>query len=118
MSGAEPSRSGEPSASGEPSGSGEPSASGEPSGSGERSDASAPRVVVLVSAGCHLCADACAIVSSVCAEVDELWSARDLGDLDHETIEKWREFVPVVLIDGEVHDVFRVTPDRLRAALS
>jgi Glutaredoxin-like domain (DUF836) len=77
-----------------------------------------PRVVVLVSPGCHLCDDACAIVASVCGETSVAWTARDLLELDDETRERWREFTPVVLIDGEVHDVFRVSPDRLRAALS
>jgi glutaredoxin-like protein DUF836 len=77
-----------------------------------------PRVVVLVTAGCHLCADACAVVASVCAETEIGWTARDLSEVDEPTRARWREFVPVVLIDGEVHDIFRVAPDRLRAALS
>jgi Glutaredoxin-like domain (DUF836) len=77
-----------------------------------------PRVVVLVTAGCHLCDDACSIVSAVCAESDVSWSARDLELVDEATKAKWREYVPVVLIDGDVHDIFRVTPDRLRAALN
>jgi hypothetical protein len=77
-----------------------------------------PRVVVLVTAGCHLCEDACAAVADVCAETDVAWLARDLSEVDEATRAQWREFVPVVLIDGEVHDIFRVTPDRLRAALS
>lgn len=76
-----------------------------------------PRVVVLVSAGCHLCADACAVVTSVCSERGVTWAARDLSDLDEPTRARWREYVPVVLIDGDVHDIFRVSTDRLRAAL-
>jgi hypothetical protein len=31
---------------------------------------------------------------------------------------KWAEFVPVILVDGEVHDWFRVREDRLRAVLT
>jgi hypothetical protein len=77
-----------------------------------------PRVVVLVTEGCHLCEDACAIVSTVCADLNTTWVAADLMKEDPESINKWREYVPVVLIDGDVHDVFRVTADRLRAALS
>jgi hypothetical protein len=76
-----------------------------------------PRVVVLVSPGCHLCDDACAIVDAVCVQASLSWISRDLSELDDETRAKWREFTPVVLIDGEVHDVFRVRADRLRAAL-
>jgi hypothetical protein len=77
-----------------------------------------PRVVVLVSAGCHLCDDACAIVTSVCAETGDAWSAIDLADADEATRAQWREYVPVVLVDGNVHDIFRVTADRLRVALA
>jgi hypothetical protein len=78
----------------------------------------APRVVVLVTPGCHLCADACGIVDSVCAEIEVAWTATDLGDVDAETRAMWREYVPVVLIDGAVHDIFRVNAERLRAALA
>jgi hypothetical protein len=76
-----------------------------------------PRVVVLVSEGCHLCDDACTIVEAVCAQTAVSWVSRDLLDVDEATREQWREFTPVVLVDGEVHDVFRVSADRLRAAL-
>jgi hypothetical protein len=78
----------------------------------------APRVVVLVTAGCHLCEDACAVVRAVCGDTGVSWSERDLGDVDESTRSRWREYVPVVLIDGEVHDIFRVSADRLRAALA
>jgi hypothetical protein len=77
-----------------------------------------PRVVVLVTEGCHLCENACAIVSTVCADLNTTWAAKDLMAEPAETIKKWREYVPVVLIDGEVHDIFRVTQARLRAALA
>jgi Glutaredoxin-like domain (DUF836) len=77
-----------------------------------------PRVVVLVSAGCHLCDDACAIVAEVCAETGVGWAARDLSTVDDATSAQWRDFVPVVLVDAEVHDLFRVSADRLRAALA
>jgi hypothetical protein len=76
-----------------------------------------PRVVVLVTPGCHLCDDACAVVDAVCAENAVAGTTRDLGDVDAETRTRWREYVPVVLIDGEVHDIFRVDAERLRAAL-
>jgi hypothetical protein len=41
-----------------------------------------------------------------------------LSDVDEDTRARWREYVPVVLVDGEVHDIFRVSADRLRAALA
>ena len=77
-----------------------------------------PRVVVLVTAGCHLCDDACGVVSTVCAERAVSWSARDLSEVDEASRARWREYVPVVLVDGEVHDIFRVSADRLHAALA
>ncbi len=77
----------------------------------------APRVVVLVTPGCHLCADACAAVGAVCAELSIGWSSRELSELDEASQARWREYVPVVLVDGDVHDIFRVDADRLRAAL-
>jgi hypothetical protein len=77
-----------------------------------------PRVVVLVNAGCHLCDDACEVVTAVCGEAGVAWSARDLSDADEPTRARWREYVPVILVDGEVHDLFRVNADRLRAALT
>jgi hypothetical protein len=77
-----------------------------------------PRLVVLVTAGCHLCDDACAVVASVCEPRGVSWTTRDLADLDEAARSRWREFVPVVLIDGEVHDIFRVSAERLRHALA
>jgi hypothetical protein len=76
------------------------------------------RVVVLVTEGCHLCADACAVVSSICADLSVPWMSRDLADVDEATRARWREYVPVVMVDHAVHDIFRVDPDRLRAALT
>jgi hypothetical protein len=75
------------------------------------------RVVVLVTEGCHLCADACSVVQTVCDELGVTWAARDLAALDDEVRVRWREFVPVVMVDGKVREIFRVDADRFRAAL-
>jgi hypothetical protein len=75
------------------------------------------RVVVLVTDGCHLCVDACSVVGTVCDDLGVTWAARDLAAVDDETRARWREFVPVVMVDGEVHEIFRVDADRFRAAL-
>ena len=77
----------------------------------------APRVVVITRPGCHLCDDACDVVRSVCADVGVGWTTQDLEELESADRARWREYIPVVLIDGRVHDVFRVDHDRLRAAL-
>jgi hypothetical protein len=74
-------------------------------------------VVVVVTEGCHLCEDAMMTVSEVCAGLGVQWRTQDLFGLSDDEVRQWRDFVPVVLIDGKVHDVFRVTSERLRAAL-
>jgi glutaredoxin len=74
------------------------------------------RVVVLTRPGCHLCADACTAVARIAAERGVGWREHDITD-DPELVAKWGEYVPVVVVDGEVHDWFRVNDDRLRAAL-
>jgi hypothetical protein len=76
-----------------------------------------PRVVVITRPGCHLCDDACEIVSAVCADAGLSWTTQDLEELEPADQARWREYIPVVLIDGRVHDVFRVEHDRLRTAL-
>jgi hypothetical protein len=74
------------------------------------------RVVVYGKPGCHLCEDATAVVARVCADLDVGWHELDItGEPD--LWAKWAEFVPVVVVDGEVHDWFRVDEKRLRAAL-
>lgn len=75
------------------------------------------RVVVYVKPGCHLCSDALAVVESVCSDLGVSWVGQDIR-ADRALMARWAEYVPVILVDGEVHDWFRVQPDRLRAALS
>jgi hypothetical protein len=36
---------------------------------------------------------------------------------DEALMQQWSEYVPVIVVDGKVHDWFRVREDRLRAAL-
>ena len=69
---------------------------------------------------CHLCDVAREIVDTVVAdlpadavEVEE----RSIAD-DPALYELWWEKIPVVLIDGTLHGHWRVSPDRLRAALA
>ena len=75
------------------------------------------RLIVLSKPGCHLCEDACAIVARVADDLAVEWEERNILD-DAALLAQWSEYIPVVLVDGEVHDVFRVSEDRLRAALS
>ena len=75
------------------------------------------RVVVLSKPGCHLCEDACRDVARIADELGVTWTERDISE-DAELMAQWAEYVPVVMVDGEVHGWFRVDESRLRAALS
>lgn len=77
----------------------------------------APRVEVVVTPGCHLCEDAAAVVEQVCAEAGVGWRSVELTTMPADRQNEWRNYVPVILVDGAVHDIFRVDADRLRAAL-
>ncbi|MDQ1124549.1 glutaredoxin family protein [Microbacterium trichothecenolyticum] len=72
--------------------------------------------------GCHLCDVAEQIVESVVADLPP--AVADRVEIEQASIaddvalyEKWWEKIPVVLIDGELHAHWRVSADRLRAAL-
>ena len=75
------------------------------------------RVLVLVRDGCHLCEEAVAIVDAVCAETGTEYALRDV-DADPELQQRYTDQVPVTFVDGREHDVWRVDPARLRAALT
>ena len=68
---------------------------------------------------CHLCDVAREVVETVVAELPEdsvILEERSILD-DPTLYEVWWEKIPVVLIDGTLHGHWRVSPDRLRAAL-
>jgi len=75
--------------------------------------------VTLVSKpGCHLCDAARDVVNSVVGELEGVASVTEVSILDDpELFEKYVEEIPVVLIDGRVHNIWRVDPARLRTAL-
>lgn len=76
------------------------------------------RSVTLVGKpGCHLCDRARSVVVAVCADTGATFEEVSVLD-DPELMDRFGEFIPVVLIDGEQHDFYRVNPDRLRRALS
>lgn len=75
------------------------------------------RVVVLVRQGCHLCDDAVAIITDVCAERGVAWAAVDV-DEDPALRARYTDHVPVTFVDGEQLSLWFVERDRLVAALS
>ena len=75
------------------------------------------RITLIGKPGCHLCDDARAVVERVARDTGAGWSELSILD-DPELAEKYWEQIPVVLVDGEQHDFWRVDEGRLRAALA
>ena len=75
------------------------------------------RLELVVRAGCHLCETAREVVAEVAARVGVTWVERDV-EADPEDARRYLDLVPVVLLDGEVHDYWRVDADRLEGALT
>jgi glutaredoxin len=74
-------------------------------------------VVLYTRPGCHLCDDARQVVEAVCAELGESYREVDITT-SPELLDRYREEIPVTLVDGRQHDFWRVDPARLRAALT
>jgi len=66
---------------------------------------------------CHLCDDALAVVQRVLADYSDVTLERRSILDDVELMEKYVEEIPVLLIDGAVHNIWRVNEARLRTAL-
>jgi len=56
------------------------------------------------------------VIEVVCAEADADWTEVWITD-DPRLAQRYADQIPVVLVDGRVHDIYRVNPERLRAAL-
>lgn len=83
-----------------------------------------PVLTLLTRPGCHLCDDARDVVTEVIAELDGEASTgtitleeRSIVD-DAELLARYAEEIPVLLIDGRVHNIWRIDPERLRSALT
>jgi len=72
--------------------------------------------------GCHLCDDARVVVTSVLAELRDLPGTRVLTeidiDIDPDAQRMYSDQIPVLLIDGQVHNFWRIDRHRLMRALS
>ena len=76
-----------------------------------------PRITLIGKPGCHLCDDARIVVDRVATDTGAGW--RELSILDDpELAARYAEQIPVVLVDGEQHDFWRVDEERLRGALA
>lgn len=68
--------------------------------------------------GCHLCDDARVIVTDVLTEFPGVtFEERSILD-DPALLDAYAEEIPVIMIDGRVHTIWRVDPARLRTALA
>jgi glutaredoxin len=74
------------------------------------------RITLLSRAGCHLCDDARAVIARVAGDLGVAWDERDIT-ARAEDLAQYSEMIPVTFIDGVQHDFWRVSEDRLRAAL-
>ena len=69
--------------------------------------------------GCHLCDDAEAVVSGVLEEFPGNVTLDRKNILeDDELFVRYSEEIPVLLIDGKVHNYWHIDADRLRSALA
>ena len=80
-------------------------------------------ITLVTKPGCHLCDAARDVVASVVADLESETSVapiavEEVSILDDPALlAKYEEEIPVVLIDGRVHNIWRVDPVRLRTAL-
>jgi hypothetical protein len=80
------------------------------------------RLTLIGKPDCHLCDVAVEVVEAVLADLpDDVADSIDVQESsiadDPSLYELWWEKIPVVLIDGHLHAHWRVSPERLRAAL-
>jgi hypothetical protein len=76
-----------------------------------------PRITLIGKPGCHLCEDARLVIDRVAEDTGV--GVRELSILDDPDLAAlYAEQIPVVLVDGEQHDFWRVDEQRLRAALA
>lgn len=76
-----------------------------------------PRITLLGKPGCHLCDDARAVIERVAADLGVGYTERDITASAEDMAEYWDK-IPVTLVDGVQIDFWRVSEQRLRAALA
>jgi glutaredoxin len=74
-------------------------------------------VSIYSRSNCHLCEVALGVLKEMRNELD-FQITKILIDGNAELEKKYGEQVPVILINNEPHDFFRVDPERFRLALS
>jgi Glutaredoxin-like domain (DUF836) len=74
------------------------------------------RVLVLGKDGCHLCDVAKEVVAAVCADAGAAWEERSIAGIP--SLEReYGDKIPVIFVDGRLHEYWRVDAAGLRKAL-
>ena len=77
----------------------------------------APRITLIGKPGCHLCDEARAVIADVAARLGVEWVEISIQD-DEVLTQRYQNDIPVTLVDGKVHDFWRVSAERLTQALA
>ncbi len=75
-----------------------------------------PRITLISKPGCHLCDPVREVIERVARDLDVQWVECSILD-DPELSAAYAEQIPVTLVDGALHDFWRLDESRLRAAL-
>lgn len=74
------------------------------------------RVMIVGKPDCHLCEEVVRVVAHVCADTGDTWAVVHTMDYP-ELADAYAYEIPVVFVDQERHDYYRVNEQRLRQAL-
>lgn len=78
------------------------------------------RLTLIGKPGCHLCDAARDVVAGVVEDLGDAASITvdELSILDDPALnDRYWDEIPVLLLNGEVHNIWRVDPERLKAAI-
>ncbi|MCT9820730.1 glutaredoxin family protein [Microbacterium sp. W1N] len=77
-------------------------------------------LTIISKPDCHLCDVAREVIETVVADLpDDAVEIEEFSILDDAALyAQWWEKIPVVLVDGRLHAHWRLSPDRLRTALT
>jgi hypothetical protein len=79
---------------------------------------SSTTITLIGKPGCHLCDDARVVIAQVVSEVGGDVTVGEVSILEDEALlARYEEEIPVVLINGAVHTIWRVDAGRLRRVL-
>lgn len=76
------------------------------------------KITLIGKPGCHLCDDALETMKEIVSQthIDVEWEVLSILE-DDELKNRYSEEIPVIKINDQVHDIFRVDPERFRKAL-